>query len=742
MSVTQPAHGKKLAIDQIEKILGASHPDPFSFLGLHRADEGGEAGWIVRSFRPHAQRMWVEVKGGERVEADRVHPDGFFEARLPFSRDRPGYRLEWEFSPSHRDGISADPYSFGPLLGEQDVYFLAEGTHRRLYEVLGAHPREFGGVKGVMFSIWAPNARRVSVVGDFNDWDGRIHPMRKRVEAGVWELFLPDVGLKAHYKFEVFGADGCLAVKSDPLAFYSQCRSETASLVWDWHGYEWGDGDWMAARAKADPYREAISIYEVHIESWARIPEEGDRPLSYRELADRLVAHVKELGFTHIELLPVTEYPFDGSWGYQVTGYFAPTSRFGPPDDFRYFVDRCHQNGIGVILDWVPAHFPKDAHGLARFDGTPLYEHMDPREGEHRDWGTLIFNFGRNEVRNFLVASALFWLREYHIDGLRVDAVASMLYRDYSRKSGEWIPNRFGGRENLEAIDFLRELNSICYGEVPGIAMYAEESTAFGGVSRPVDAGGLGFGFKWNMGWMNDSLEYMSKNPIHRRHHHDNATFSMLYAYDENFVLVLSHDEVVHGKKSLLDKMPGDNWQKFANLRMFLAWMYAHPGKKLLFQGTELAPFVEWKADESLPWHLARYPEHRGVWRLLSDLNRLYRDQGALHDFDHASDGFEWIDANDSSNSVFSFLRKGADGVLILVAVNATPVPRERHRLGVPEGGYWQEVLNTDADLYAGSNMGNQGGVQAAAVEFHGRPWSVQVCLPPLATVMFRFTGS
>lgn len=741
MSVTQPALGQTLAMDQIQKILSASHPDPFAFLGLHEAEEVGEAGWLVRSFRPHAQRMWVEVIGGERIEADRIHPDGFFQAKLPGSTDRPIYRLEWEFSPSHHGCLSADPYSFGPLLGEQDVYFLAEGTHRRLYEVLGAHPREFGGIKGVMFAVWAPNARRVSVVGDFNDWDGRINPMRKRVEAGIWELFVPDVPLKSHYKFEVFGADGRLSVKSDPLAFFSQCRSETASLVWDWHGYQWQDQQWMEARAKWDPYRSPISIYEVHVESWARIPEDGDRPLSYRELADRLVAHVKDLGFTHIELLPVTEYPFDGSWGYQVTGYFAPTSRFGPPDDFRYFVDRCHQNGIGVILDWVPAHFPKDAHGLARFDGTPLYEHMDPREGEHRDWGTLIFNFGRNEVRNFLVASALFWLKEYHIDGLRVDAVASMLYRDYSRKSGEWIPNRFGGRENLEAIDFLRELNSICYGEVPGIVMYAEESTAFGGVSRPVDTGGLGFGFKWNMGWMNDSLEYMSKNPIHRRHHHDNATFSMLYAYDENFVLVLSHDEVVHGKKSLLDKMPGDNWQKFANLRMFLAWMYAHPGKKLLFQGTELAPFVEWKADESLPWHLAQYPEHRGVWRLLTDLNRLYREQGALHEFDHSSEGFEWIDANDSSNSVFSFLRKGEDGAMILIAVNATPVPRERHRLGVPEGGYWQEILNTDAELYAGSNLGNQGGVQAAAVEFHGRPWSVQVCLPPLATVLFRCIG-
>jgi 1,4-alpha-glucan branching enzyme len=737
MSETQTTLGQTLAMDQIQKILDASHPDPFSFLGLHAARTSTGPAWVARAVRPHAQRLWVVV-GEDRYEADRVHPDGFFQAWIPGSEERPVYRLEWEFSPSHQGSLSADPYSFGPLLGEQDVYFLAEGTHRRFYEVLGAHPRNVGGIEGVMFAVWAPNARRVSVVGDFNDWDGRTYPMRKRIEAGVWELFIPDVAPKSHYKFEMIGADGRLFVKSDPVAFYSQCRSETASLVWDWHRYEWQDAAWMEKRAQADPYREPVSVYEVHIDSWARVPEDGDRPLSYRELADRLVPHVQELGFTHIELMPVTEYPFDGSWGYQVTGYFAPTSRFGPPDDFRYFIDRCHQAGIGVILDWVPAHFPKDAHGLARFDGTPLYEHMDPREGEHRDWGTLIFNFGRNEVRNFLVASALFWLKEYHIDGLRVDAVASMLYRDYSRKSGDWIPNRFGGRENLEAIDFIRELNSICYAEAPGILMFAEESTAFGGVSRPVDAGGLGFGFKWNMGWMNDSLEYMSKNPIHRRHHHDNATFSMLYAYDENFVLVLSHDEVVHGKKSLLDKMPGDNWQKFANLRFFLAWMYAHPGKKLLFQGTELAPFTEWKANESLPWHLARYPEHRGIWKLLTDLNRLYQSEPALYDFDHSSEGFEWIDANDAANSVFSFIRKGRDGSMLLIGINATPVPRERHRLGVPQGGFWKEILNTDADLYAGTNMGNKGGVEASASESHGRPWSVQVCLPPLATVIFR----
>jgi 1,4-alpha-glucan branching enzyme len=741
MSAMHPTLEPPAVRDQIQKILDAAHPDPFSFLGVHADDEDGELGWVARVFRPHAQRLWLDLGEGRRVEAERVHPDGFFVAKLPGTPHRPFYGLEWEYSQEHRQRMSADPYCFGPILGEQDVYFLAEGTHRQLYRVLGAHPREIGGVNGVLFVVWAPNARRVSVVGDFNDWDGRVHPMRKRIEAGLWELFVPDVPLQSHYKFELVGADNRLFVKSDPVAFYSQCRSETASLVWDWTQYAWQDGDWMERRRTTELYREPVSIYEVHLDSWARVPEDGGRPLSYRELADRLIPHVLDLGFTHIELMPITEFPFDGSWGYQVTGYFAPTSRYGTPDDFRHFVDRCHQNGIGVILDWVPAHFPKDAHGLARFDGTPLYEHMDPREGEHRDWGTLIFNFGRNEVRNFLIGSALFWLKEYHIDGLRVDAVASMLYRDYSRKHGEWVPNRFGGRENLEAIDFLRELNAVCYAEAPGIAMFAEESTAFGGVSRPVDAGGLGFGFKWNMGWMNDSLEYMSKNPIHRRFHHDNATFSMLYAYDENFVLVLSHDEVVHGKKSLLDKMPGDNWQKFANLRMFLAWMYAHPGKKLLFQGTELAPFTEWKADESLPWHLAQYPEHRGVWRLLADLNRVYREQGALHDHDHSYEGFEWIDANDADNSVFSFLRKGADGSMVLAVVNATPVPRHTHRLGVPLSGYWKEILNTDAESYAGTNLGNQGGVQTAALESHGRPWSVQVCLPPLATVLFRLVG-
>ncbi len=549
---------------------------------------------------------------------------------------------------------------------------------------------------------------------------------------------MPDVPLGEHYKFEIVGAHGNLFVKSDPFATYSQTREQTASITHDLSLYEWHDKKWMEQRSKLDVYKSPLSIYEAHLGSWALVPEEGNRNLTYREFADRLVEHVKDLGFTHIELMPISEFPFDGSWGYQVTGYFAPTSRFGSPDDFRYFVDTCHQNGIGVIVDWVPGHFPKDSHGLALFDGTHLYEHSNPLEGEHKDWGTLIFNFGRTEVKNFLISNALFWMEEYHIDGLRVDAVASMIYRDYSRKEGEWVPNQYGGRENLEALDFLRELNTVCYEEHPGIMMIAEESTAFGGVSRPVETGGLGFGFKWNMGWMHDFLEYMAKEPIHRRYHHDTATFSMIYAYHENFILVLSHDEVVHGKRSLLDKMPGDNWQKFANLRMFFAWMYGHPGKKLLFQAAEVAPFTEWDCEKSVDWHLLQYPEHQGVNRLLADLNKVYREEPALHQLDHSHEGFEWIVSHDYDNSVFAFLRKGDDGDPILVVVNATPIPRPSYRLGIPQGGAWEEILNTDADKYAGSDCVTRDKVEASSEGYHGRPYSLELSIPPLATIFYR----
>ncbi|MCB1233981.1 MAG: 1,4-alpha-glucan branching protein GlgB, partial [Verrucomicrobiae bacterium] len=639
-------------------------------------------------------------------------------------------------------GPVEDAFRFPPMLGEMDMYFLAEGSHRRLWKKLGARPAEFDGVTGVCFAVWAPNARRVSVTGDFNQWDGRVHPMRKRVETGVWEIFVPHAAPGDHYQFELIGGDGRLFKKSDPLAFFSQHGTSTASIVHDLNRYEWGDADWMTSRAERDLYQGPVSIYEVHLGSWARVPEEGDRFLSYRELGDRLLDYVAEMGFTHIELMPVTEFPFDGSWGYQVCGYFSPTSRFGSPDEFREFVDRAHQRGIGIILDWVPAHFPKDDHGLARFDGTSLYEHDDPRQGEHMDWGTLIFNFGRNEVRNFLIANALFWLEEYHIDGLRVDAVASMLYLDYSREEGQWVPNRHGGRENLEAIGFLRELNSVCYAEHPGIVMAAEESTAFPGVSKPVDTGGLGFGFKWNMGWMHDFLQYMSRDPVHRRFHHGEATFAMIYAYHENYILVLSHDEVVHGKKSLLEKMPGDRWQQFANLRLFLAWMFAHPGKKLLFQGCEIAQSAEWNFDGSIDWHLLGHREHAGVRTLVQDLNRLYRSEPGLNELDHRPEGFEWIDHLDNENSTFAFVRRGRRGEDLLVIVNATPVPRRDYRVGVSQAGFYEEILNTDSDRYGGSNVGSLGGAPSEGISSHGRDQSIQVQLPPLATVIFRRASS
>jgi 1,4-alpha-glucan branching enzyme len=597
---------------------------------------------------------------------------------------------------------------------------------------LGAHLT----AEGCHFAVWAPNARDVSVVGDWNGWDGRVNPMQPRGGSGVWELFVPGVKENAHYKFELHDPHGHLHVKSDPMAVYGQHGSATASLTFDLKRYQWSDGEWMQRRPSVDLYHSPMSIYEVHPGSWKRNMNDGGRWLSYREIADDLIPYVKGLGFTHIELMGIAEHPFDGSWGYQVTGYYAPTSRFGNPDEFREFVDRCHQNGIGVILDWVPGHFPKDAHGLAKFDGSALYEHADPRQGEHMDWGTLIFNYGRTEVKNFLVANALYWLDQFHIDGLRVDAVASMLYLDYSRKAGEWVPNHLGGRENLEAIAFMRELNSVCYANHPGTTIIAEESTAWGGVSRPVSTGGLGFGFKWNMGWMNDSLRYMAEDPVHRKYHHGMATFSMIYAYDENFILVLSHDEVVHGKGSLINKMPGDRWQKFANLRMFLAWMWMHPGKKLLFVGGEFGQWHEWKHDASLDWHLFLGEEHSGLQRLVKDLNHLYTGRKALHTRDHEAGGFFWLDANDAENSVFAFMRSSPDGDQVSVLVNATPVPRKSYRVGVAGAGSYRELLNTDSSSYAGSGVSAGAGFQAQEVPHQGQPWSIVVDLPPLSVLV------
>jgi len=734
ISLTEPTASE----GAINAIVTATHGDPFSVLGMHLAGEQ----LVVRAFRPDARALAVRnLANGTRFEAVQLHASGFFEAALERAEERFPYILEF----TGHDGSEweqRDPYSFGVLLGPLDLHLFGEGNHYEIYHKLGAHLREVDGARGTSFHVWAPNAQRVSVVGDFNHWDGRVHPMRKLLGCGVWEIFLPDIGEGAHYKFEIKAAHGGLLLKSDPFAFFGQHGTATASMVFDLSRYQWNDAPWIAARREKEWHRAPLSVYEVHLGSWQRKVEENNRFLSYRELADTLLPYVCELGYTHIELLPVAEHPFEGSWGYQVTGYFAPTSRFGNPDEFRYFVDRCHQAGIGVILDWVPGHFPKDAHGLAEFDGTDLFEHADPRQGEHMDWGTLIFNYGRNEVRNFLIANGLFWLEQYHIDGLRVDAVASMLYLDYSRKPGEWVPNIHGGRENLEAIHFIKRFNEVCYERFPGIITIAEESTAWPGVSRPTYLGGLGFGFKWNMGWMHDFLTYMQKDPVHRRFHQGDITFSLIYAFHEHFILVLSHDEVVHGKGALLDKMPGDIWQKFANLRMFYAWMYAHPGKKLLFMGGEFGQWREWNHNQSLDWHLLQYPEHDGLRRLVQHLNWLYKTEPALFEADDSYEGFEWIDFHDSDNSVVAFKRKSRSGDILVFVVNATPVVREAYRVGVNGTGFYQEILNTDAQTYGGSNAGNMGGVHADPMPWQGKSHSILVRLPPLAVVGFKRQNS
>ena len=733
--MTTPTVKKTIDEGNLNSLLGANHGDPFAVMGMHQAGDR----LVVRVLRPDAREVVVrDARDPKRTfPATMVHPDGFFEALLPEGTERFEYDLQFTAHNGHQ-WTSRHPYSFGMVLGEVDLHLFAEGNHWEIYNKLGAQLMEFGGVKGTAFAVWAPNAQRVSVVGDFNGWDGRIHPMRKHPAAGVWEIFLPGVGEGAHYKFEVKQSHGGIVLKSDPHAFYGQHGTSTASIVFDIHRYKWSDDEWLEQRRKKAWQHSAMSIYEVHLGSWARVPEEGNRYLSYIEFADRLVNYVVGMGYTHIELMPIAEHPFDGSWGYQVTGYYAPTSRFGNPDEFRHFVDKCHEHGIGVIVDWVPGHFPKDVHGLAEFDGTDLYEHADPRLGEHMDWGTLIFNYGRNEVRNFLIANGLFWCEQYHIDGLRVDAVASMLYLDYSRKAGEWIPNAHGGRENLEAIYFLKRFNEVCYERNPGIVTIAEESTAWPGVSRPTYLGGLGFGFKWNMGWMHDFLVYMAKEPVHRRFHQGDITFSLLYAFHEHFVLVLSHDEVVHGKGSMLGRMPGDWWQKFANLRMFYAWMYAHPGKKLLFQGGEFGQASEWDHEKSLDWHLLQFQEHDGLKRLVQHLNYLYKNEPALWELDDSYEGFEWIDFHDADNSVVAFMRKARSGATLVFIINATPVVREGYRVGVPGEGWYEEILNTDAQTYAGSNIGNYGGQYAEGTAWQGKSHSLCLRLPPLAVIGFK----
>jgi 1,4-alpha-glucan branching enzyme len=722
-----------MTVEEIEAIAGGYHGDAFRILGPHSVrKKGGQARWEVRAFLPQAESAAV-LAGDESVAMERKHPQGFFCASL--AGDPRPYLIRARLRDSREVEID-DPYRFGPQLSDSDLYLHTEGTLHEAWHTLGAHLTESQGVWGVRFAVWAPNAISVTVAGEFNDWDIRRHPMRWR-NGGVWELFLPGLGEGAPYKYHVRSRfAGYQQLKADPYAFYCETPPKSASVVWNPDKYRWNDAAWMEARATHDILKSPVSIYEVHLESWLRAPH--GQTLSYRDLAVKLVEYVRQMGYTHIELLPVMEHPFSGSWGYQVIGYFAPTSRFGTPDDFQYFVDACHQAGIGVIVDWVPAHFPKDAHGLGFFDGTALYEHADVRKGEQRDWGTLIFNYGRNEVRSFLISNALFWLKHYHIDGLRVDAVASMLYLDYSRKPGEWIPNQYGGNENLEAIDFLRRFNELAH-TVPGAFTVAEESTAFSGVSRPVYLNGLGFTMKWNMGWMHDMLDYFESDPIYRKYQHNHITFSLLYAFTENFVLPISHDEVVHGKGSLINKMPGDEWRQFANVRSFLAFMWTHPGKKLLFMGQEIGQREEWNHNTGLRWELLEFEPHRKLQALARELNRLYRENPALYQVDFHYSGFEWVDFHDWENSIISFLRRAEDPQdFLLICCNFTPVVRKRYEIGVPEEGFYQEILNTDSELFGGSNLGNGGLVTSRPIPKHDRPYSISVTLPPLAVVMFR----
>jgi 1,4-alpha-glucan branching enzyme len=723
----------------IADVAAGSCADPFAVLGRHAVTVDQRAAVILRTMQPTASAVEL-ITPGLVTPMPRRHPAGLFEARIPLTG--PAHELVYRFRV--HEGAAAreivDPYQYGQILSDYDLHLFSEGTHHRAWDKLGPHVMTIGGVTGVHFAVWAPNAQRVSVIGDFNRWDGRVHPMRKLVSSGVWELFIPELPEGACYKYEVRTHGGHLLEKADPYARRFEVPPRSASVIWNEGAFEWTDQVWMRDRAAAAAWHDSpMSVYEVHLGSWRRVPEEADRYLTYRELADTLVPYVREMGYTHIELLPVMEHPYSQSWGYQVLGFFAPTSRFGTPDDFRHFIDACHRAGLGVLLDWVPGHFPKDRHGLAEFDGTALYEHADPRKGEHRDWGTLIFNYGRNEVRTFLMSSALYWLEEFHIDGLRVDAVASMLYLDYSRPHDEWIPNQYGGRENLEAVSFLQQLNTVTHGRVLGSITVAEESTAWPAVSKPTYVGGLGFTYKWNMGWMHDMLEYIEQDPVHRRWHHDKITFSMLYSFTENFMLPFSHDEVVHGKRSMLDKMPGDLWQKHANLRALYGYMFAHPGKKLMFMGCEFGQWREWTSEESLDWHLVDQPLHAGLRRWVQDLNHAYQREPSLHEVDFEGAGFSWIDCHDNENSVVSLMRKARDPRdFTIVIVNFTPVPRPAYRIGVPEAGFYREVLNSDAALYGGSNMGNKGGLHSEPIPDHGFDQSVSLTVPPLGFVLLK----
>ena len=725
-------------LNELFQIINGEHADPHTVLGMHEVEEDGKKCVVVRAFIPGAQTITVVDANTRRLKypMERIHEDGFFEVIIPDREEWFRYRLEctdYQGNSWH----TYDPYAFSPTISEYDRYLFGEGNHYEIYEKLGAHLITFEGAKGVSFAVWAPNAKSVSVIGNFNGWDTRRHPMRLLGQSGIWELFIPGLAAMDQYKFHVVQSTGKQVDKCDPYAFYAQLRPETASVIYPIGRYKWKDRKWMTARKKANVYTAPMNIYEVHLGSWMRVPEEGDRFLTYTEMAEKLVPYVKEMGFSHIELLPVEEHPFDGSWGYQVTGYYAPTSRYGTPAMFKEFIDTCHQNGIGVILDWVPAHFPKDEFGLGRFDGTALYEHQDPRRGEHLQWGTYIFNYGRKEVSNFLIANALFWLDEYHIDGLRVDAVASMLYLDFCKNDGEWAANEYGGRENLEAVEFIKHMNSIVSKRLPGTMMIAEESTSWEGVTKSADDNGLGFTMKWNMGWMNDFLFYIKKDPIYRKYHHNNLTFGMAYNYSENFVLVLSHDEVVHEKSAMIGKMPGDLWQKYANLRLSYGFMYGHPGKKLLFMGGEFAQFNEWSESRSLDWHLLQYKDHQQMQLYMKDLNHFYLSESPFWQQDYDPHGFTWIECDDAESSVVSFIRRSQDKELYFIC-NFTPETYEDFRIGVPFAGTYKEVFNSDAEKYGGSGVVNK---KAAVSE--KKPWnhyqnSIRVKVPPLGMVVLE----
>ncbi|HEY9876934.1 MAG TPA: 1,4-alpha-glucan branching enzyme [Leptolyngbyaceae cyanobacterium] len=747
-----------VAPDQIDRIVWNQHHDPFEVLGPHMIQLDSKTVWAVRAYLPQAEAAWIILpEERKQIPMETAHHPNFFECVIE-TEELANYQIKYKEGDHQR--VIYDPYAFKTRrITDFDIHLFSEGNHHRIYEKLGAHPTVMDGVAGVYFAVWAPNARNVSVLGNFNHWDGRKHQMR-RSGNGIWELFIPDLQVGESYKYEIKNPAGHIYEKSDPYGFQQEVRPKTASIVTDLDTYQWNDQDWMEQRRHSDPLTKPISVYEVHLGSWlhgssadpAKRPDGTEAPvvtvaelkpgarfLTYRELAAKLIPYVKDLGFTHIEILPIAEHPFDGSWGYQVTGYYAATSRYGSPEDFMYFVDQCHQQGIGVIVDWVPGHFPKDGHGLAFFDGTHLYEHADPRKGEHQEWGTLVFNYGRNEVRNFLVANAIFWFDKYHIDGVRVDAVASMLYLDYCRKPGEWVTNEYGGRENIEAADFLRQVNHVLFSYYPGALSIAEESTAWPMVSWPTYVGGLGFNLKWNMGWMHDMLDYFHMDPWFRQFHHNNVTFSIWYAFTENFMLALSHDEVVHGKSNMMGKMPGDEWQKFANLRCLFTYMFMHPGKKTMFMSMEFGQWSEWNVWGDLEWHLLQYEPHRNYKNFIARLNEFYSSQPALFTQDFSQDGFEWIDCSDNRHSVVAFTRRDKDSEDFLVVVcNFTPQPHSHYRIGVPESGYYTELFNSDAREFGGSNMGNLGGKWSDDWSFHNRPYSLDLTLPPLGVIVMK----